>query len=63
MDDIAQGVNPIRERNGVDGSVALYVPMPELQFRHLEKVFLDGAPKLEWSQWFKVDLVKEGAGE
>ena len=59
MDDIAQGMNPLRERLP-DGSVQLFRPIPELQFRYKEKIYLNGAVQLEWSEWITIPLVKEG---
>lgn len=62
MDDVNKGVQGARLPIGpvVNGNQphAMFVSVG-LQYRYQEKVFLNGAKAMKWSDWITVPLVKE----
>lgn len=63
LEDLKSGIQPIRQQLGpmVNGQapIGLYAP-PAFQFRYKEKLHVDGAAKLEWSEWLDIPFVREG---
>jgi hypothetical protein len=57
LQDGEVGVQPLRQPQ--HGVTRLFMP-PQLQFRHKEKIHVDGQPTLEWSPWIDVLYVCEG---
>lgn len=57
-EDLNKGIQGARLPIGPN-ETAMFVSVG-LQYRFQEKVFLNGAKTLQWSEWITVPLVKEG---
>ena len=57
LDDCRSGLQPFKMQ--IEGKVELFAPA-ELQFRYREKVLVDDAPKLEWTDWATIPYVRDG---
>ena len=59
MDDFRNGFQPVKQFVGPQNAVEYFKP-PQLQYRYKERVIVNGAPLLEWSEWADVPMIREG---